>query len=132
MPARPETVYDEWLDAEALAEFLCPAPTTSEILECDPRVGGRLRIVMHDGDFTVNIEGVYLELDRPKRLSFSWDSDMGDGFSSVVTVTFEPAGDHETLMIIEHRPLPLGLAEDHQDGWTVIAGQLAARLAARA
>jgi uncharacterized protein YndB with AHSA1/START domain len=129
MAAPPAIVYDEWLDAEALAEFLCPGPEVStNILQCDPRIGGRLSVVMRDGDFTVRIEGEYQELDRPYRLSFTWHSDMAGGFESIVTVTFEPAGEDQTLMTIQHTPLPANVVDDQQEGWTAIADLLAARL----
>ena len=132
LPASPERVYDEWLNPEALAEFLGPAPTRATILECDPHVGGRLHIVMSEDEGpAVNIECRFLELDRPHRLRLSWDSDMGGGFSSILTVTFEPYGDGETLMTIEHAPIPLDLSSDHEEGWTLIAEQLAALLGSR-
>lgn len=41
----------------------------------------------------------------------------------MVTVTFEPRGDAQTLMTIHHT-LPARMAENYQQGWTRIAGQL--------
>jgi uncharacterized protein YndB with AHSA1/START domain len=49
LPSPPEIVFDAWLDAEALAEFMCPDPGKATLVECDPRVGGRLRILMSLG-----------------------------------------------------------------------------------
>jgi hypothetical protein len=43
-------------------------------------------------------------------------------------VTFEPAGEDQTLMTIQHTPLPANVVDDHQEGWTAIADLLAARL----
>ena len=128
MPAPPHVVYAEWIDPVALADFMGPAPTRATVPECDPRPGGRLHIVMSDGVETVNIRGEYLELDPPHRLSFSWHSDMDGGFASTVTVTFDPHGEHETLMTIEHAPVPSALADDHEEGWGQIATQLAGRV----
>lgn len=125
LPASPEVVYDEWLDAAALAEFICPYPTTAGTVECDPRIGGKLRIDMVDEDGVVHIIGEYLELERPHRLRFTWNSTYGGGFQSVVSVTLDPHGEAETLMTIEHAQLPPEWRDDHEQGWTQIAAQLA-------
>lgn len=118
----------EWLDADALASFICPFPATAGAVECDPRIGGKFSIVMIDPDQVVHVTGEYLELDPPNRLRFSWNSDLGGGLRSVVTVTLEPHGEGQTLMTIEHAQLPPNWIRDHQGGWTRIAEQLERRL----
>jgi uncharacterized protein YndB with AHSA1/START domain len=40
MPATPEVVYDEWLDPDALADWMCPRPAVPTAIVCEPRVGG--------------------------------------------------------------------------------------------
>ncbi len=129
LPAPPHVVYDEWLDTDALAEFMCPAPARATTIECEPRIGGRLLIVMVDADAVIQVTGEYLELDRPRRLKFSWKSDHHGGFDSVVTVSLEPYGREQTLMTIDHA-LPRHLVDDHQKGWNQIAERLAHRLQA--
>ena len=128
LAAPPEVVYDEWLDPEALAEFIAPHPATAGAVEVDARLGGTLSIAMVDPDRVVQITGEFLELDRPHRMRFTWNSALGTGFKSVVTVTFDPHGDDQTLMTIRHDQLPTGWAGDHERGWTLIAAQLDHRL----
>lgn len=128
--APPEVVYDEWLDPDALAEFICPHPTTPGPIEVDARLGGRLAIAMVDPGSVVQITGEFLELNRPHRLRFTWNTTYDRGFKSVVTVTFEPHGDGQTLMTIEHAQLPVGTRDDHDRGWTLIAEQLDRKLQA--
>jgi uncharacterized protein YndB with AHSA1/START domain len=128
LPATPEVAYDEWLDAAALAEFISPLPARSGRVEVDPRIGGQYRIDMLDSEGVVHVTGQYLELDRPRRLRFTWTSDLGEGFDSHVIVTFEPHGVSETLMTIEHVRLPVAWRADHEEGWTQIARQLEQRL----
>jgi uncharacterized protein YndB with AHSA1/START domain len=123
LPASAEVAYDQWLDADALADFITPGPARSGRVNVDPRVGGAFRIEMIDSQGVVQIAGRYLELERPRRLRFSWQSSLGGGFDSVVTVTFEPHGETETLMTIEHAQLPPAWRDDHERGWTVIAAQ---------
>jgi uncharacterized protein YndB with AHSA1/START domain len=92
-------------------------------VECDPRVGGRLRIEMAYPDSTSQVLGEYLELDRPRRLRFSWTPDAD--FESVVTVDLESRGTDQTLMTITHTLLPEALAPAYDDGWSAIAHHLA-------
>ncbi|HLZ72823.1 MAG TPA: SRPBCC domain-containing protein [Dehalococcoidia bacterium] len=131
LPAPPEVVYDEWLDVDALAEFLCPYPAVADTVECDPRVGGRLRIDMVNGEDVTHVTGEYLELDRPNRLRFTWNSERTGDLGSVVTVTLEAHEEQQTLMTIEHARLGADQREDHERGWTRIAAQLERKLQAR-
>jgi uncharacterized protein YndB with AHSA1/START domain len=130
LPAPSELAYDQWLDQEALMEFMCPLPARASKVEVEPWVGGRFLIEMADGEAVTRLTGEYLELERPRRLKFSWTSDSHGGFDSVVTVSFEPNGRDQTLMTIDHA-LPPHLLGDHEQGWDTIAGTLARRLAAR-
>ncbi len=37
LPATPEEVYDEWIDPDALLEWMCPRPARCLKVEADPR-----------------------------------------------------------------------------------------------
>ena len=50
---------------------------------------------------------------------------------SVVNVAFEPVGDDETLMSIEHSLLPPEEFESFHNGWVGVCDQLAAVLQLR-
>jgi uncharacterized protein YndB with AHSA1/START domain len=125
LPAPPDVVYDAWLDAEGMLDWMCPRPSRPTKIELEPRVDGRICLDIDSRGFLLQITGTYLELDRPRRISFTWRPTVwqeSDG-ESVVTVTFEPHGDGQTLMTIRHT-LPAGMAENYEQGWTRIAGQL--------
>jgi uncharacterized protein YndB with AHSA1/START domain len=129
LPAPAEVVFDEWLDRDALMEFMSPDPARASKVECEPWVGGRYLIEMVNGDSVTRMTGEYLELDRPRRLRFTWRSDSHGGFDSVVTISFEATCNDETLMTIDHE-LPAHLVGDHEQGWNKIAERLAAKLTA--
>jgi len=133
MPAPPELVYDEWLDPDALADWMCPRPAYPTGITCQARIGGELRIDIDDEGTRMTVSGHYLELDRPRRLSFTWWCSTWPPRTppSVVTVTFEPYGAGQTLMTIRHSQLDRALREQHQRGWTAIADQLIAVLSHR-
>jgi len=130
LPAPPDVVYDEWLDAEALADWMCPRPARCVAVDVDPRVGGALLFDIEDEGVRFQVTGRYVTLDRPRRLAFTWSCTTWDDptVESVVTVTLEALGADATVMTIEHAALPDGLVERHADGWRLIAGQLAASL----
>jgi uncharacterized protein YndB with AHSA1/START domain len=125
LPAPRDVVYAAWLDAEGMLEWMCPRPARPTKIELEPRVGGRLCFDIDFLGFLLQSTGTYLELDRPHRLSFTWRSSVWNESDdeSVVTVALEPRGGGETLMTIHHT-LPARMAENYQQGWTRIAGQL--------
>jgi uncharacterized protein YndB with AHSA1/START domain len=125
LAAPPHEVYDAWVDEAELAEFICPAGVAEVTI--DPRVGGRIRISMIYPDRRHEIEGAYISLDRPQRISFSWRS-PASAVGSVVTVTFAPHGAGETLMTIVHSRLAPAVSHQFDAGWKVVGQQLAAGL----
>jgi len=125
LPAPPAAVWEEWLDAEGMAEWMCPRPARPTKIELDPRPGGQLRIDIDDEGFELSITGRYLELDEPRRLSFTWScSNWQPPANSVVTVTLTPHGDEQTLMTIHHAKLPPDALDSNQNGWALISEQL--------
>ncbi|BBY17442.1 SRPBCC family protein [Mycolicibacterium litorale] len=130
MPAPPEEVFDEWLDPEALTEWMCPHPTRVVGVELEARVGGRVRFDVDNVGVRVLITGQFLEIDRPRLLRFTWsNSDWPDPTTvSVVEVTFTPVDDDQTLMSIEHTLLPPTEFDNFHSGWTLTVEQLVAAL----
>lgn len=130
MPAAPDVVFDEWLDPESLREWMCPRPVYCVGVAVEPRVGGIVRFDIDDSGSSVLITGQFLTIDRPRVLRFTWsNSDWSDPtVVSIVNVEFEPAGDGQTMMSIEHSLLPPEEFDNFHSGWTLTFGQLAARL----
>jgi uncharacterized protein YndB with AHSA1/START domain len=130
MPAAPEIVFDQWLDPESLAEWMCPRPARVVAITVEPRVGGSVRFDVDDSGDLVLITGQFVAIDRPYLLRFTWSNSnwLDPTAVSIVNVTFEPAGDDQTLMSIEHSLLPPEEFDNFQNGWTVTFDQLAAFL----
>ena len=127
MPAAPEVVFDEWLDRESLRDWMCPHPVRVVDVSVEPRVGGAVRFDVDDSGTRVLISGQFLTIDRPRLLRFTWsNSNWSDPTTeSVVNVAFEPIGDDETLMSIEHSLLPPEEFDNFYSGWTLTFDQLA-------
>ena len=132
MPAAPAVVFDEWLDPESLAEWMCPRPVRCVAITVEPHVGGSVRFDVDDSGTSVLISGQFVAIDRPHLLRFTWtNSNWPDPtVVSVVNVAFEAVGDDETLMSIEHSLLPPYELESFSNGWMTVCDQLEEHLRA--
>lgn len=127
MPAAPGEVFDEWLDPDSLREWMCPRPVRCVTVTVEPRVGGALRFDVDDAGTSVLITGRFVAIERPRLLKFTWTNSYwaDPTTASIVTVTFEPLEDDQTLMSIEHAMLPAQEYRSFHDGWRKTADQLA-------
>jgi uncharacterized protein YndB with AHSA1/START domain len=123
--APADDLFDAWLDAESLGSWFKPSATQETRAEIDPRVGGSFRIVMVTDESSMVHTGTYREIDRPRRLVFTWSSPATQFRDSIVTVTFEPSSDESTIVAIHHVGLPDEEARTgHQAGWSDILREL--------
>ncbi|MEP7209529.1 MAG: SRPBCC family protein, partial [Alphaproteobacteria bacterium] len=73
--APPERVYDAVLDPAMIARFMFgPLLREEEILHIrnEPKVGGAFSFKVRRGETEIDHVGKYLELDRPRRIAFTW------------------------------------------------------------
>jgi uncharacterized protein YndB with AHSA1/START domain len=117
--ASADDLFDAWLDAESLGSWMKPSGTRETRAETDARVGGSFRIVMVTDEASMVHTGTYQEIDRPRRLVFTWSSPATHFRDSIVTVTFEPSSDDSTIVEIHHVGLPDEEARaGHNSGWS--------------
>jgi uncharacterized protein YndB with AHSA1/START domain len=123
--APAEDLFDAWLDAESLGAWLRPGGIRETRAETDPREGGAFRIVMVDnGSSSLLHTGTYREIDRPRRLVFTWSSPATQFRESVVTVTFQ-ALSSSTVVEIHQVGLPDEEARaSHHGGWSDALSEL--------
>jgi uncharacterized protein YndB with AHSA1/START domain len=116
--ASADELFDAWLDEESLGAWMRPGTVRETRAEVDPKVGGGFRIVMVDDDNDFVHVGTYHEIDRPRRLVFTWSSPATHHRESLVTVTFEPSAG-STVVEIRQVGLPDTDAQaSHISGWT--------------
>ena len=73
---------------------------------------------MVDDESAMLHTGTYREIDRPRRLVFTWISSATHHRDSIVTVTFEPGKD-STVVEIHQVGLPDEAARaGHEKGWS--------------
>ena len=124
--APAKELFDAWLDPAKLAVFMRPSDTKRSAVKIDPRVGGAFEVIMHTPSGIVPHTGTYREIDRPRRLVFTWNSPYALHNDSLVTVEFRPAG-KGTEIVLTHEGLPSKeAAAGHTKGWSdilVLLGQ---------
>lgn len=120
----PDRVFEAWTDVAQLAAWWWPQ-LTGTTYDVDARPGGHYRISSPTIGATVS--GVYTEVDRPRRLVFTWSwEDAGEPEAVVedtVAVTFEPDGE-ATVVTVAHTSaahVPEGGAER---GWNDVMDRL--------
>jgi uncharacterized protein YndB with AHSA1/START domain len=126
--ASAERVFDAWLDPARTGKFLFATPTGTMVrAEIDPRVGGTFCFVdRRDGQDAEHV-GTYLEIDRPRRLVFTFGVPQFSSEMTRVTVEVVARGTGCELTLTHADVLP-----DHatrtEGGWRMILNSLAKTL----
>ncbi len=125
-----EKVFDAWLDPKTLSKFILPMPGMEEPwVENEAREGGGFTIMMKVGEDKTPHTGTYLEIDRPKKLAFTWESPASTD-DSVVTLNFTEVSDNKTKIELTHiRFIDEERRSNHEGGWSNILNKLNDQLA---
>jgi uncharacterized protein YndB with AHSA1/START domain len=123
LPASPEDVFLAWIDPDRVRRWFGGLDGfITRLPELDPRPGGRFRIGIEAPDRQlIYAVGRYVEVDRPRRLVFTWGWEglpMETG-ESLVTVDLFKAGTATDLVITHERNPTPEVASFHQFGWTM-------------
>jgi uncharacterized protein YndB with AHSA1/START domain len=127
--APPELVFDAWMVREQWQSWIGPEGIDCEVPLLEPRVGGRYQVIMRltDGR-VVPVVGAFREIDRPKRIVFTWKSENNEGDTLITLTLRDLAGKteltlrHEGLRTVENR-------DSHGKGWNSALNKLVAYLA---
>ena len=114
IPVEQVELYDAWTVADQLVQWF---PSSAEMTVTE---GGEYRFGW-DG-YEEEWVGVYVEIDRPERLSFTWQppaSVFPEGaYETLVTLTFEEVDDGITRLVLEHTGFQGGAEmESHMEAW---------------
>jgi uncharacterized protein YndB with AHSA1/START domain len=127
--ASSERVFDAWLDAAFMRRWLFATPGGVMVrAEADPRVGGRFVFVETRDGVDVEHIGEYLEIDRPRRLAFSFAVPAFSAETTRVTLEITPVNAGCELVLV-HQGVLLDYEARTTEGWTGILAGLARNLA---
>jgi len=97
-------------------------------ISLDPRVGGSFSFVVRRQGQEIDHVGEYLEIDRPRRLVFTWGvADAGDSSRVIIDIIPLEKGCELTL-IHELHPNWIDFASRTEAGWTKMLDVLAETL----
>lgn len=122
--ADAETLFRAWTDPNELKHWwrMKEDGWAFAGATIDLRIGGAYRLGMTDPDGKTHVAvGIYREIQRPRRLVFTWEWDdpasrVGD---TVVTVEFKDVGrDGTEVLLIHERFADAGRVGRHRQGWT--------------
>ena len=135
--AAAERVFDAWFDPKMLAKFMFgPHLRDEEILhlKVDAHIGGRFSFLVRRQGTDIDHVGEYFEIERPRRLSFSWSA-IARGYAgqpdarSRVTIEIAPHGKGCELTLTHDIPAEWAdYAERTRQGWTKMTAALAEAL----
>jgi uncharacterized protein YndB with AHSA1/START domain len=117
-----QAVFDAWLSADVLRRWWpAGADWETPVAEVEPRVGGRLRLVMRSPDGEeFGGSGEYVAIKPPERLviTWTWDGHAAHEGHQLVEVELKDRGDGTTDLTLTNT----GLADDeakrsHREGW---------------
>lgn len=129
----PEALWKAWTDH--VAEWWCPKPWTTEIVENEMRAGGAFHFIMRgpEGE-TSAMPGIFLEVSEPHRIVFTDAFRKGwlpQGPFMVGIFEFTADGQGGTHYRASARHWTEAAMQQHdamgfQDGWGAVADQLLA------
>jgi uncharacterized protein YndB with AHSA1/START domain len=123
-----ERVFDAWLDPARASKFLFTTPTGTIVrADIDARVGGLFNITRRDGEDIEHV-GTYLEIDRPRRLVFTFGVPKFSDQMTRVTIDLKPLSSGCELTLT-HEQCPAEWLERTREGWGTILDGLSAHLA---
>jgi uncharacterized protein YndB with AHSA1/START domain len=126
-----ERVFDAWLDPAMASKFLFKTPTGEMIrVDLDARVGGSFNITRRDGEDVEHV-GTYLEIDRPRRLVFTFGVPKFSAQMTRVSIDLIPTPTGCELTLTHEGVLPEWL-DRSREGWEKIIDGLSTHLAGEA
>ena len=127
-----ERVFDAWVDPAVTRRWLF-ATTDGEIVRCDidARIGGGFVITDRRAGDDVEHHGRYLEIDRPRRLAFTFSVPKYSSEASRVTIDVVPVAEGCELTLLNHDVPPEWVSETER-GWRELLARLDNLLGVRA
>jgi len=124
--ASAEQIFDLWTKPDLMVRWMSPFPGAIACkASCDLRPGGAFSLIMSSTEASREVSGIYVQIDRPRKLVFTWIGPLTNNVNTLVTVELSPRGD-ETDLVLTHERLPTAaIVEGHTMGWGHILDHLA-------
>jgi uncharacterized protein YndB with AHSA1/START domain len=119
-------VFDAFLDPLQAGRFMFATPDGEMVrAEIDTRIGGSFVFTDRRGGVDVEHTGEYLEIERPRRLAFSFAVDGNDRSFAIIDIVSLEDG-CELMLTHEIAPKWADYADGVEQGWSGILDGLSA------
>jgi len=88
--ATPEQVFDAFITPETAKKWYMSTPESCKLWENDPVVGGSYTIIRDHAGTEMKAVGKYLEIDRPRRLHYTFQMPQFSEGQDPMTAEFAP------------------------------------------
>lgn len=119
--ASPERVFDAWIDPNTAGKWLFSTPTGTMVrVEIDARVGGKFVFTDRRDGVDVDHIGEYVELDRPRRLAFTFAVPLYSKQETLLAIDIAPVDGGGCDVTLTHSGVLPEWAEKTKGGWAMI------------
>src|SRR5579862_3411705 len=124
--ATAEEIFDLWTKPDLMVRWMSPFPGPVDCeASSDLRAGGRYSLVMSSEGSKREVTGTYVQIDRPRRLVFTWTGPLTNNVDTLVTLELNQRGDETDLVLIHERLPTPEMHVGHTKGWGNILDHLA-------
>lgn len=126
---KPERIFDAFLDVEQARKFLFASPKGTMVrAEIQPYVGGTFVLVDSREQGEIEHHGTWLELDRPKKISFTFAL-QPDAPGDLIEIQIKPRPRGCEILLTHEVADQMAKHKDKiAEGWMSILGNLAGSL----
>ena len=119
-----ERIFDAWLNPAVASRWLFRTPE-GQIVRCeiDARPAGAFVITDRRAGDDVEHRGTYVEIDRPRRLVFTFSVPKYSNEMSTVSVLVAPSGTGSELTLVNY-DVPIEWASQSEQGWRDLLARL--------
>ena len=125
-PCPVEPLFEAFLSAEEFRNWFSPPGLEAGDFSLDPVVGGRDKCeFLKQGKYVLTIKGIYIEIERYKKLVFTleYDPDVSEIGECKVTISFSSKGN--TASIVLNQEIFKSIeAEGRTKGWNYMFSRL--------
>jgi uncharacterized protein YndB with AHSA1/START domain len=130
--APAEDVFDAWTSPDVIERWFIPGRDWKKpSAEVDLRVGGTIRVVMRDpSGAPVEAGGEYTEIDRPRRLAFTWTVDDDLSNQQLIEIEFTERDGATTVLFVNSNISQEERRDQQYEGWLACIDNMEDALAA--
>lgn len=119
----PARVFDAWTSVDGIRQWFFPPTDEHLITTADAKVGGRFNFTVSREGQVIEHSGTYSVVDRPRRLTFTWELPKFSDYKGRVIISITAIGTGSKLSLI-HEDIREEYYDKTKRGWMSILERL--------